>query len=93
MKFNIASLIYVNSFIFNRIAVTPRFPVFAALQKDGVSHNGLATIQRHLHMKVYINAIEGYVPDNMVCIFHACLEFYYIARHNIIMVLQLLSSA
>jgi len=35
-------------------------------------------------MKVYINAIEGYVPDNMIRTFHAFLEFCYIARHDII---------
>ncbi|KAF8424251.1 hypothetical protein L210DRAFT_3422108, partial [Boletus edulis BED1] len=35
-------------------------------------------------MKVYLNAVEGYIPDNMMCTFHAFLEFCYIARHNII---------
>ncbi|KIK78375.1 hypothetical protein PAXRUDRAFT_164184, partial [Paxillus rubicundulus Ve08.2h10] len=35
-------------------------------------------------MKVYINAIEGYIPEEMVHAFHAFLEFCYIARHDII---------
>ncbi|KAF9233079.1 hypothetical protein BU15DRAFT_90481 [Melanogaster broomeanus] len=35
-------------------------------------------------MKVYINAIEGYVPDDMIRAFHAFLKFCYIARHDII---------
>ncbi|KAF9232868.1 hypothetical protein BU15DRAFT_90553 [Melanogaster broomeanus] len=35
-------------------------------------------------MKVYINAIEGYVPDDMIHAFHAFFEFCYIARHDII---------
>ncbi|KIJ09956.1 hypothetical protein PAXINDRAFT_16993 [Paxillus involutus ATCC 200175] len=35
-------------------------------------------------MKVYINAIEGYVLDDMVRAFCAFLEFCYIARHDII---------
>ncbi|KAF9224648.1 hypothetical protein BS17DRAFT_795537 [Gyrodon lividus] len=35
-------------------------------------------------MKVYINAIEGYVPDDMIRAFRAFLKFCYIARHDII---------
>ncbi|KAF8124221.1 hypothetical protein EV363DRAFT_1403324 [Boletus edulis] len=40
-------------------------------------------------MKVYLNAVEGYIPDtilycNMMHTFRAFLEFCYIARHNII---------
>lgn len=35
-------------------------------------------------MKVYINAIEGYVPEEMVCTFRAFLEFCFIAQHDII---------
>ncbi|KAF9230594.1 hypothetical protein BU15DRAFT_69064 [Melanogaster broomeanus] len=35
-------------------------------------------------MKVYINAIEGYVLDDMIRAFRAFLEFCYIARHDII---------
>ncbi|KAF9226131.1 hypothetical protein BS17DRAFT_794398 [Gyrodon lividus] len=35
-------------------------------------------------MKVYINAIEGYVPDDMIRAFHAFLKFCYIAQHDII---------
>ncbi|KAF9245384.1 hypothetical protein BU15DRAFT_85684 [Melanogaster broomeanus] len=35
-------------------------------------------------MKVYINAIEGYVPEEMVCTFRAFLEFCFIARHDIV---------
>ncbi|KAG1884298.1 hypothetical protein F4604DRAFT_1878722 [Suillus subluteus] len=35
-------------------------------------------------MKVYLPAIEGYVPTDMVCTFRAFLEFCYLVRHNII---------
>ncbi|KAH9014908.1 hypothetical protein EDB83DRAFT_2232892, partial [Lactarius deliciosus] len=34
-------------------------------------------------MKVYIPAIKGHVPDEMVQTMHAFLEFCYLARHNI----------
>ncbi|KAF8834863.1 hypothetical protein BDN67DRAFT_914085 [Paxillus ammoniavirescens] len=35
-------------------------------------------------MKVYLPAIEGHVPDDVVCTFHAFLEFCYIVRQNVI---------
>ncbi|KIL00125.1 hypothetical protein PAXRUDRAFT_8417 [Paxillus rubicundulus Ve08.2h10] len=35
-------------------------------------------------MKVYLPAIEGHVPDDIVWTFHAFLEFCYIVRRNII---------
>ncbi|KAG1745479.1 uncharacterized protein EDB91DRAFT_1236359 [Suillus paluster] len=36
-------------------------------------------------MKVYLSAIEGHVPTDMVCAFRAFLEFCYLVRRNIIM--------
>ncbi|KAF8551366.1 hypothetical protein OG21DRAFT_1524513 [Imleria badia] len=38
----------------------------------------------HLVNWVYLNAVEGYIPDNMMRTFRAFLEFCYIAQHNII---------
>jgi hypothetical protein len=35
-------------------------------------------------MKVFLPAIEGHIPQDMVCAFRALLEFCYIARHNVI---------
>ncbi|KAG1721168.1 uncharacterized protein EDB91DRAFT_1240337 [Suillus paluster] len=35
-------------------------------------------------MKVYMPAIKGYVPTDVVCTFHAFLEFCYLIRRNII---------
>jgi hypothetical protein len=35
-------------------------------------------------MKVYLPAIEGHVPQDVVCCFHAFLEFCYIACTNVI---------
>jgi hypothetical protein len=35
-------------------------------------------------MKVYLPAIEGHVPDDVVRCFHALLEFCYIVRQDII---------
>ena len=35
-------------------------------------------------MKVYLNAIQAFVPSKVVETFAAFLEFYYIACHNII---------
>ncbi|KIO01104.1 hypothetical protein M404DRAFT_29062 [Pisolithus tinctorius Marx 270] len=35
-------------------------------------------------MKVYIAAIEGYVPKDIICTFHAFLEFCYLVCHNVI---------
>ncbi|KAG1724326.1 uncharacterized protein EDB91DRAFT_1269275 [Suillus paluster] len=35
-------------------------------------------------MKVYLPAIEGHLPTDIVCAFHALLEFCYLVRHNII---------
>lgn len=35
-------------------------------------------------MKVFIVAIEGHVPEDMIHTFHALLEFCYIAWHNVI---------
>jgi hypothetical protein len=34
-------------------------------------------------VQVYLPAIEGHVPDDMVQAMHAFLEFCYIARHNV----------
>jgi len=34
--------------------------------------------------QVYLSAIEGYVPNRMLCAIRAFLEFCYIARHEII---------
>ena len=34
--------------------------------------------------QVYLPAIEGYIPNKMLCAIRAFLEFYYIARHDII---------
>ncbi|KAI6095452.1 hypothetical protein F5141DRAFT_1191309 [Pisolithus sp. B1] len=36
-------------------------------------------------MKVYIAAIEGHVPHDIVHTFHTFLEFCYLAHHNVIM--------
>ncbi|KAF9221556.1 hypothetical protein BS17DRAFT_797037 [Gyrodon lividus] len=57
-----------------RIAAAPPFSGF--LQWTGDDLKAL--------MKVYINAIEGYVPDDMISAFRAFLKFCYIARHDII---------
>ena len=35
-------------------------------------------------MKAYLPAIEGHVPPDVVCCFHAFLEFCYIARADIL---------
>ncbi|KAG1731306.1 hypothetical protein EDD22DRAFT_982578 [Suillus occidentalis] len=35
-------------------------------------------------MKVFLSAIEGHVPQDMVCAFRALLEFCYIARRDVI---------
>ncbi|KAG0703375.1 hypothetical protein DFH29DRAFT_981942 [Suillus ampliporus] len=35
-------------------------------------------------MKVYLPAIEGHLPTDIVCAFRALLEFCYLVRHNII---------
>ncbi|KIK73517.1 hypothetical protein PAXRUDRAFT_20762 [Paxillus rubicundulus Ve08.2h10] len=35
-------------------------------------------------MKVYLPAIEGHMPDNIVCTLHAFLEFCYIIWRNVI---------
>ncbi|KIK18264.1 hypothetical protein PISMIDRAFT_109818, partial [Pisolithus microcarpus 441] len=35
-------------------------------------------------MKVYIAAIEGFVPRDVICTFHVFLEFCYLVRRNII---------
>ncbi|KAG0691819.1 hypothetical protein DFH29DRAFT_986097 [Suillus ampliporus] len=35
-------------------------------------------------MKVYLPAIEGHLPTDIVCAFHALLEFCYLVRRNII---------
>ena len=34
--------------------------------------------------QVYLSAIEGYVPNRMLCAIRAFLEFCYTARHEII---------
>ncbi|KIK13071.1 hypothetical protein PISMIDRAFT_119593 [Pisolithus microcarpus 441] len=36
-------------------------------------------------MKVYLPAIEGHVPKEIVCMFHAFLEFCYIVQQNVLM--------
>jgi len=36
------------------------------------------------HSKVYIAAIEGYVPAEIICTFRAFLEFCYLVRQHII---------
>ncbi|KAG1740040.1 hypothetical protein EDB19DRAFT_1828639 [Suillus lakei] len=36
-------------------------------------------------MKVYLPAIKGYVPLDVVCAFHAFLKFCYLVHHNVIM--------
>ncbi|KAG1745457.1 uncharacterized protein EDB91DRAFT_1246331 [Suillus paluster] len=36
-------------------------------------------------MKVYLPAIEGYVPEDVVCAFSAFLKFCYLVHHNILM--------
>ena len=33
---------------------------------------------------MYLSAIEGYVPNRMLCAIRVFLEFCYIARHDII---------
>ncbi|KAG1886072.1 hypothetical protein F4604DRAFT_1877994 [Suillus subluteus] len=35
-------------------------------------------------MKVFLPAIKGHVPQDMVCAFHALLEFCYLVRRNIV---------
>ncbi|KAG1889251.1 hypothetical protein F4604DRAFT_1915119 [Suillus subluteus] len=35
-------------------------------------------------MKVFLPAIEGHVPADMVCTFHALLEFCYLAWHDVV---------
>ena len=35
-------------------------------------------------LQVYIAAIEGYVPQDIICTFHAFLEFCYLVRRNVI---------
>ncbi|KIK77572.1 hypothetical protein PAXRUDRAFT_54990, partial [Paxillus rubicundulus Ve08.2h10] len=35
-------------------------------------------------MKVYLPEIEGHVPQDVVCTFHAFLEFCYLICHNVI---------
>ncbi|KAI5989966.1 hypothetical protein EDD15DRAFT_2370292 [Pisolithus albus] len=35
-------------------------------------------------MKVYLPAIEGHVPGDIICTFHAFLEFCYLVRRNIL---------
>jgi hypothetical protein len=35
-------------------------------------------------MKVFLPAIEGHVPGDMVCAFYALLEFCYLVQRNVI---------
>ncbi|KIK81550.1 hypothetical protein PAXRUDRAFT_155862, partial [Paxillus rubicundulus Ve08.2h10] len=36
------------------------------------------------HLQIYLTAIEGHVPPEVVHTFHAFLEFCYLVRHNVI---------
>ncbi|KAF8128116.1 hypothetical protein EV363DRAFT_1400617 [Boletus edulis] len=66
-----------------RIAVAPPFSGLCCFA-DGRGFNQWTSNDSKAFMKVYLNAVEGYIPDNMMHTFHAFLEFCYIARHNII---------
>ncbi|KAF8451037.1 hypothetical protein L210DRAFT_3609213 [Boletus edulis BED1] len=66
-----------------RIAVAPPFSSLCRFA-DGRGSNQWTGNDSKALMKVYLNAIEGYIPDNMMCTFRAFLEFCYIALHNII---------
>ncbi|KIK34770.1 hypothetical protein CY34DRAFT_17485 [Suillus luteus UH-Slu-Lm8-n1] len=62
-------------------------PSFSGLQRfpEGRGFSQWTGDDSKALMKVYISAIEGHVPTEMVHVFHACLEFCYIAQHDIIM--------
>ncbi|KAF8121859.1 hypothetical protein EV363DRAFT_1183993 [Boletus edulis] len=66
-----------------RIAVAPPFSGLRRFA-DGRGFNQWTGDDSKALMKVYLNAVEGYIPDNMMRTFRAFLEFCYIARHNII---------
>jgi hypothetical protein len=44
----------------------------------------MITLYILLLSKVYLPAIEGFIPSEMVCTLRALLEFIYIARHNVL---------
>ncbi|KAF9238354.1 hypothetical protein BU15DRAFT_88408 [Melanogaster broomeanus] len=65
------------------IASAPPFPGLRRFP-DGRGFSQWTGNDSKALMKVYLPAIEGHVPDDMVCTFRAFLEFCYIVRRNVI---------
>ncbi|KAG2135989.1 hypothetical protein DEU56DRAFT_871547 [Suillus clintonianus] len=66
-----------------RIAVAPSFSGLRRFP-EGRGFSQWTGDDSKALMKVYLSAIEGHVPTEMVRTFRTCLEFCYIARHDII---------
>ncbi|KAF7344723.1 hypothetical protein MVEN_01633000 [Mycena venus] len=69
---------YVTAFL-----TPPPSPDFAASLKAEILSNGRGDDSKAL-MKVYLPAIEGHVPPQMVRAFSAFLDFCYLVRRNVI---------
>ncbi|KAG1894945.1 uncharacterized protein F5891DRAFT_1130746 [Suillus fuscotomentosus] len=52
--------------------------------KQWTGDDSKALMKNLLIQQVYLPAIEGHVPTDIVCAFRALLEFCYLVRHNII---------
>ncbi|KAG2358511.1 hypothetical protein BDR07DRAFT_1294765 [Suillus spraguei] len=68
------------------MTVTALAPAFAGLQlfPEGRGFKEWTGDDSNALMNVYIPAIKGHVPSEMVQALQALLDFIYIARHNII---------
>ncbi|KAF9234302.1 hypothetical protein BU15DRAFT_90031 [Melanogaster broomeanus] len=66
-----------------RIAAAPPFPGLRRFP-DGRGFSQWTGDDSKALMKVYLSAIEGHVPDDIVWTFRAFLEFCYIVRQNVI---------
>ncbi|KAG1866432.1 hypothetical protein C8R48DRAFT_747650 [Suillus tomentosus] len=66
-----------------RIAAVPPFPGLHRFPQGHYFKQWTGDDSKAL-MKVYLPAIEGYVPVDVVCSFQALLEFCYLVHHNVI---------